>query len=64
MPRSKTAAGRVAEILSSMKLTLVCLALLMVLVVACTLLQVPLGTHIAVERTIRSFLVWWTPEGS
>lgn len=64
MPRSKTPAGRVAEFLSSMKLTLVCLALLMILVVACTLLQVPLGTHVAVERTIRSFLVWWTPEGS
>ncbi|MFI5346482.1 MAG: cytochrome c biogenesis protein ResB [Elusimicrobiota bacterium] len=64
MRRSATPAGRLLEALSSMKLTLVCLALLMVLVVACTLLQVPLGTHIAVERTIRSFLVWWTPEGS
>ena len=55
---------RLNDALSSMKLTLVCLGLLMVLVVACTLLQVPLGTHLAVERTIRSFLVWWTPEGS
>jgi hypothetical protein len=64
MPRSTTFAGRLTEALSSMKLTLVCLALLMILVVACTLLQVPLGTHLAVERTIRSFLVWWTPEGS
>ena len=64
MPRSTTPAGRLAEALSSMKLTLVCLGLLMVLVVACTLAQVPLGTHLAVERTIRSFLVWWTPEGS
>jgi hypothetical protein len=53
-----------AKALSSMWLTVVCLALLMVLVVACTLLQVPLGTHLAVERTIRTFLVWWTPEGS
>ena len=64
MPRSATPAGRLAAVLSSMKLTLVCLALLMILVIACTLLQVPLGTHLAVERTIRSFLVWWTPEGS
>jgi hypothetical protein len=47
-----------------MKLTLLCLGLLMVLVVACTLLQVPLGTHLAVERTIRSFLVWWSPDWS
>ncbi len=53
-----------AKALSSMWLTVVCLSLLMVLVVACTLLQVPLGTHLAVERTIRTFLVWWTPEGS
>ncbi|MFI5361290.1 MAG: cytochrome c biogenesis protein ResB [Elusimicrobiota bacterium] len=56
--------SRLTGALSSMKLTLVCLALLMILVVACTLLQVPLGTHLAVDRTIRSFLVWWTPEGS
>lgn len=54
---------RAAAVLSSMWLTTVCLALLMVLVVACTLLQVPLGTHLAVERTIRTFLVWWTPDG-
>lgn len=64
MPRKDTPAARLAEALSSMKLTLACLALLMVLVIACTLLQVPLGTHLAVERTIRSFLVWWSPEGS
>jgi hypothetical protein len=54
---------RLIDLLSSMKLTLLCLGLLMVLVVVCTLLQVPLGTHLAVERTIRSFLVWVTPEG-
>ena len=64
MRRKDTSFGRIAELLSSMKLTLWCLALLMILVVACTLLQVPLGTHLAVERTIRTFLVWWTPEGS
>jgi hypothetical protein len=55
---------RVTGFLSSMKLTLLCLGLLMVLVIACTLLQVPLGTHLAVERTIRSFLVWYTPDWS
>ncbi len=54
---------RLTDALSSMKLTSLCLVLLMALVVACTLLQVPLGTHLAVERTIRSFFVWWTPEG-
>ena len=55
--------SRLGAVLSSMWLTTVCLVLLMVLVVACTLLQVPLGTHLAVERTIRTFLVWWTPAG-
>lgn len=62
--RAKTPLGKIGDALSSMKLTLACLGLLMVLVAACTLLQVPLGTHLAVERTIRTFLVWWTPAGS
>lgn len=50
--------------LSSLKLAIACFALLMVLVVACTVAQVQLGTHLAVEKYIRSFLVWWTPEGT
>jgi len=57
------AAGRgVARALSSLALTLVCIGLLMLLVAACTLLQVSLGTHLAVERTIRSAFVWWTTD--
>jgi hypothetical protein len=63
MPRNDQL-GRLAVALSSLKLTIACLALLMVLVVACTLAQVDLGTHLAVERYIRAFMVWWTPEGS
>src|SRR5438552_1001150 len=62
--RPETPWRRLTGALSSLKLTLTCLALLMILVAACTLLQVPLGTHFAVERTIRSFVVWWKPEGS
>jgi hypothetical protein len=54
---------RLLSELSSLKLTIICLSLLMILVAACTLLQSPLGTHLAVERTIRTFLVWWAPEG-
>jgi hypothetical protein len=54
---------RTARVLSSLALTIVCLALLMILVAACTLLQVSLGTHLAVERTIRTALVWWTTPG-
>jgi len=55
---------KILEALSSLKLTLACLGLLMALTVICTLAQVPLGTHLAVDRTIRTFLVWWHPEGS
>ena len=50
--------------MTSLKLTLVCLALLMVLVVACTLAQVDLGTFGAVNAYIRSFLVWWQVPGT
>lgn len=54
---------KIADALSSLKLTIACLALLMILVAACTLLQVPLGTHLAVERTIRTALVWYKTDG-
>ncbi len=64
MPRKNDPLSRLVEGLSSLKLTIACLALLMILVVACTLAQVQLGTHLAVERYIRAFIVWWTPEGS
>ncbi len=50
--------ARVLDALTSLKLTIVCLALLMVLVVACTLAQVSLGTLGAVNLYMRSFLVW------
>ncbi len=46
-----------------MELTVVCIVVLMILVVACTLAQVNLGVHVAVERYVRSFFVWWGPEG-
>jgi len=56
--------ARAWDALTSLKLTLVCLALLMVLVVACTLAQVELGTFGAVSVYIRSFLVWWPVPGT
>ena len=62
MPR-RDSVSRLVEALSSLKLTLACLVALMILVVACTLAQVSLGTHLAVERYVRAFLVWWSPEG-
>src|SRR5437763_17191495 len=55
--------ARAWDALTSLKLTLVCLVLLMVLVVACTLAQVNLGVLPAVNAYIRSFLVWWRAPG-
>jgi hypothetical protein len=46
------------EVLTSLKLTIVCLAALMILVVACTLAQVRLGTLGAVNLYMRSWFFW------
>jgi len=51
-------------VLTSLKLTIVCLSLLMLLVVLCTLAQVKLGTLGAVNLYIRSLFVWWEVPGS
>jgi hypothetical protein len=50
--------------LTSLKLTIGCLAALMVLVVACTLAQVKLGTWGAVEVYMRSWFVWTDVPGT
>jgi len=50
---------KVWDLASSLKLTIVCLAALMVLVVGCTLAQVSLGTWGAVEIYMRRWLVWY-----
>ena len=50
---------RFAAFMGSMSLTVICLVLLMVVVVICTLAQVPLGTHAAVEGTIRTLFIRW-----
>jgi hypothetical protein len=52
------------DALTSLKLTIVCLAVLMVLVVSCTLAQVHLGTYGAVQKYMRSWLVWWDIPGT
>jgi hypothetical protein len=52
------------DALTSLKLTILCLALLMVLVILCTLAQVQLGTLGAVNAYIRSFFVWWDVPGT
>lgn len=51
------------RLLGDIRLTLVGLSLLMVLVLACTLAQVRLGTDLAMNAVMRSFVVWWRPEG-
>lgn len=50
--------------LSSLQLTIVCLAILMVLVVVCTLAQQSLGTYGAVKGTMRTLFVYWSPAGA
>ena len=62
--RASWALHKVWDALTSLKLTIVCLALLMLLVVACTLAQVQLGTVGAVNLYMRSFLVWWHVPGT
>ncbi|MCE1230068.1 MAG: cytochrome c biogenesis protein CcsA [Firmicutes bacterium] len=47
--------------LSSLQLTILCLALLTALVVLCTLAQVNLGTFGAVNAYMRTWFVWWSP---
>jgi hypothetical protein len=60
---NKSTFSRVMDTLLSLKVTIVCLLMLMVLVVACTLAQVDMGTNGAVNAFMRSFIVWWKPAG-
>ena len=54
-----SAASKLWDAVTSLKLTIVCLATLMILVLACTLAQVNLGTFRAVDIFMRSWVVWW-----
>ena len=51
------------DLITSLKLTIVCLAAGMVLIFAGTLAQVHVGIHEAQQRYFQSFFVWWPPEG-
>src|SRR6478752_6054121 len=53
---------RFVDLLTSLKLTIICLGAAMVLIFAGTLAQVHLGIHEAQERYFQSFFVWWLPE--
>jgi hypothetical protein len=50
------------DLLTSLKLTIICLAAAMVLIFAGTIAQVHLGTHEAQQRYFQSFLIWWPAE--
>ena len=51
------------DLITSLKLTIVCLAAAMALIFAGTLAQVHLGIHEAQQRYFQSMFVWWPPEG-
>src|SRR2546423_8920484 len=54
---------KIADIFTSLKLTIVCLAAGMALIFAGTLAQVHLGIHEAQQRYFQSMFVWWPPDG-
>src|SRR6058998_2300035 len=54
---------KLADLITSLKLTIVCLAAAMALIFAGTLAQVHLGIHEAQQRYFQSMVVWWPPDG-
>jgi hypothetical protein len=53
---------KLVDLVTSLKLTIVCLAAALVLIFAGTLAQVHLGIHEAQQRYFQSLFVWWPPE--
>lgn len=58
-----TAARRLLDGVSSLRLTLYCLAAALVLVFAGTMAQVRFGLHYVQENYFQSLFVWWSPAG-
>src|ERR1041385_3361103 len=54
---------KLVDLITSLKLTIVCLVAAMALIFAGTLAQVHLGIHEAQQRYFQSLFVWWPPEG-
>ena len=52
------------SVLSSLKLTVICLTCSLVIVFAGTIAQVDQGLYLAQERFFRSFMIYWTPQGA
>lgn len=60
----KRFASQAWSVLCSFQLTVVSMALLMALVLLCTLAQVEMGTQGAVDHYMRTWLVYWAPKES
>jgi ABC-type transport system involved in cytochrome c biogenesis permease subunit len=56
--------NRIVNFLTSLKLTVVCLLMAIVLVFVGTLAQVKLGLYVTQEQYFRSAFVYWSPSGS
>src|SRR6202051_2221015 len=54
---------QLVNIITSLKLTIICLAAAMVLIFAGTSARGHLGIHEAQQRYFQSMFVWWPPEG-
>src|SRR5471030_2806881 len=54
---------RFVDLITSLKLTIACLASAMALIFAGTIAQVHLGIWEAQQRYFQSLFVWWPPEG-
>jgi len=55
---------KIVDLFTSLKLTIICLAAGMVLILAGTFAQVHLGIQEAQQRYFQSLFVWWPPESS
>ena len=62
--RNREMFDRVIKFLTSLRLTVVCLACAVVLVFLGTLAQADEGLYHAQHRWFRSFLIWWGPHGA
>jgi ResB-like family len=54
---------KLVDLITSLKLTIACLAAAMMLVLAGTFAQVHFGVHLVQQRYFQSLFVWWPPEG-
>src|ERR1700747_3713693 len=60
---SKEMLHKLVDLITSLKLTIACLAAAMVLVLAGTFAQVHFGIHLVQQRYFQSLFVWWAPHG-